>query len=77
MPQLPLPSSKQLRKICEADGWVVKRTSGSHLIMTKDGSVRPIVIPLGRKQLSRDLFHSNLRTAEMSRDRYLKLFMKL
>ena len=45
--------------------------------MTKPGAVRPIVIPLAKKQLSRDVLHSNLRTAKISRDRYLALLKKI
>ena len=77
MPKLPLPSSEQLQRVCEADGWTTRQTSGSHLTMTKPGAVRPIVIPLAKKQLSRDVLHSNLRTAKISRDRYLALLKKI
>lgn len=77
MPKLPLISSEQLQNVCEACGWSIRHTSGSHLIMTKIGAVRPIVIPLGKKQLSRDVLHSNLRTAEISRDRFLELLKDL
>ena len=73
MPKLPLLHPKQLKKVLEADGWTERDTVGSHLIMTKPGATRPVVIPLVKQQLSRDVLHSNLRTAKITRERLLEL----
>lgn len=36
---------KELVKIAEEEGWGYERQEGSHYIMTKAGSARPLVIP--------------------------------
>lgn len=73
MPKLPPLHPRELKKALEADGWAERNTVGSHLIMTKPGFARPVVIPLVKKQLSRDVLHSNLRTANITRERLLEL----
>ena len=57
----------------ELDGWLIRHIKGSHLVMTKKGAIRPVVFPADRKELSRPVLMSNLRTAGMSHDRYLEL----
>lgn len=39
---------KELVKVCEGDGCTLTRQQGDHLIMTKPGMARPIVIPKKR-----------------------------
>jgi predicted RNA binding protein YcfA (HicA-like mRNA interferase family) len=64
---------KQLRCVFERDGFVFKkRTDGSHWVGEKPGVLRPLVIP-EYDDLGRDIIHSCLRTAGMSRERYLRL----
>jgi len=69
---IPIPYQK-LIKVFELDGFVVKRQKGDHLILTKAGVKRPLVI----KACSRDVpvahILTNLRTAGMSRERYFAL----
>ncbi len=57
----------------ELDGWLFRHIKGSHLIMTKQGAIRPVVFPADRKELSRHVLMSNLRTAGISHSRYLEL----
>ena len=56
----------------EADGFRWVRTQGDHMVFTKPGVLRPIVIP---KYDAVPVFviKNNLRTAGMSRDRYFEL----
>ena len=61
----------------ELDGWMFRNIKGSHLVMTKQGAIRPVVFPADRKELSRPVLMSNLRTAGMSRHRYLELIENL
>ncbi len=72
MPKLSPVSYKQLVKVFEADGFRHVRTEGDHLVLTKSGVIRPIVIP---KSSAVPVFivRNNLRTAGMSRDRYFEL----
>jgi predicted RNA binding protein YcfA (HicA-like mRNA interferase family) len=72
MPTLSPVSYKRLVKVFEADGFRCVRTEGDHLVFTKQGVVRPVVIP---KYAAVPVFiiKNNLRTAGMSRERYMKL----
>lgn len=72
MPKLSPISYKQLVAIFEADGFQHVRTEGDHMVFTKPGIIRPIVIP---KYAAIPVFiiKNNLRTAGMSRERYFEL----
>ena len=72
MPKLSPVSYKQLVKVFEADGFRWVRTEGDHMVFTKQGVIRPVVIP---KYAAVPVFviKNNLRTAGMSRDRYFEL----
>ena len=72
MPKLSPVSYKQLVKVFEADGFLHVCTEGNHMVFTKPGVIRPLVIP---KYVAVPVFiiKNNLRTAGMSRDRYLEL----
>ena len=59
-------------RVFEQDGFVVNRTSGSHIVMVKRGMARPLVIPRHR-QVKVAIIRNNLRTAAMSLDRYFEL----
>lgn len=72
MPKLSPISYKQLVKVFEAEGFQHVRSEGDHLVFTKTGVIRPVVIP---KYASVPVFiiKNNLRTAGISRDRYFEL----
>jgi predicted RNA binding protein YcfA (HicA-like mRNA interferase family) len=72
MSKLSPVSYKQLVRVFEADGFRCVRAEGDHMIFTKSGVIRPVVIP---KYASVPVFiiKNNLRTARMSRERYLQL----
>jgi predicted RNA binding protein YcfA (HicA-like mRNA interferase family) len=72
MPKLSPVSYKQLVKVFEADGFSCVRTEGDHMVFTKSGVIRPVVIP---KYAAVPVFiiKNNLRTAGMSRERYFEL----
>jgi predicted RNA binding protein YcfA (HicA-like mRNA interferase family) len=65
-------SYKQLQKVFEADGFRLVREQGDHMVFTKPGVIRPIVIP---KYTAVPVFiiKNNLRSAGMSRERYFGL----
>jgi len=54
-------------------GFKYSRQTGSHRYYTKDGIIRPIVIPAHNKPIAVHIIRSNLRTAKMSRDEYFNL----
>ena len=72
MPKLSPVSYKDLVRVFEADGFRCVREKGDHMVFTKQGVTRPVVIP---KYASVPVFiiKNNLRTARMSRERYLQL----
>ncbi len=65
-------SYKQLVKVFEGDGFRCVRIEGDHMVFTKSGVIRPVVIP---RYAAVPVFviKNNLRTAGMSRDRYFEL----
>jgi predicted RNA binding protein YcfA (HicA-like mRNA interferase family) len=75
MPKYSPVSYKRLVKVFEADGFSCVRTEGDHMVFTKSGIVRPVVIP---KYSAVPVFviKNNLRTGGISRDRYFELLGK-
>lgn len=65
-------SFKELVRVFEADGFHLAREQGDHMVFTKAGVIRPVVIP---KYASVPVFiiKNNLRSAGMSRERYFEL----
>lgn len=66
---------KDLVKIFERFGWIYQRTKGDHMIFTKSGSIRPVVIPK-YKAIPVFIIRNNLRTAKISNEEYFKLLGK-
>ena len=63
---------RTLVKVFEAAGFHTDRIAGSHVIMTKPGVARAVVVPK-YPEVGRDIILSNLRTADISRERYFEL----
>ena len=72
MPRFSPLSYKRLVKVFEAEGFRKVRDEGDHMIFTKPGVPRPVVIP---KYAAVPVFiiKNNLRTAGMSRERFFEL----
>lgn len=62
--------------VFELDGFVFDRQRGDHLIYTKPGVIRPLVIP-AYHEVPVFIIKNLLRTAGMSRERYLDLVQNL
>jgi predicted RNA binding protein YcfA (HicA-like mRNA interferase family) len=72
MPKLsPVPHAA-LKRVFEADGFRCVRTEADHMVFTKPGVLRPVVIP---KYPAVPVFivRNNLRTAGMTRERFFEL----
>lgn len=67
------PPFQKVVKLFESDGWVVTRQKGDHLILTKPGMKRPVVIKTSPHELPVTHVLTNLKTAGISRDRYFEL----
>jgi predicted RNA binding protein YcfA (HicA-like mRNA interferase family) len=72
MPRLRPVHYRVLVRIFEKDGFQFNRQTGDHLIFTKSGVRRPLVIPMYR-DVPAFIIKNLLRTAEMSRERYFEL----
>ena len=72
MPRLRPVSYKVLTRVFERDGFRCVREEGDHLVYTKAGVLRPVVIP---KYAAIPVFiiKNNLRSAGISRERYFEL----
>jgi predicted RNA binding protein YcfA (HicA-like mRNA interferase family) len=63
-------------KIFELDGFAVQRKKGDHIIMTKAGVKRPLVIKTSPKLVPVTHIRTNMTTAGMSRERFFELMEK-
>ena len=63
---------RTLVKVFEQDGFFFSRQTGDHLIYIKTGVKRPLVIPM-YQHVPVFIVKNLMRTAGMSRERYLDL----
>ncbi|MBI1988050.1 MAG: type II toxin-antitoxin system HicA family toxin [Nitrospinae bacterium] len=66
-----------LVNIFELDGFVVQRMRGDHIIMTKAGIKRPLVIKTSPKLVPVTHIRTNMTTAGMIRERFFELLEKV
>jgi predicted RNA binding protein YcfA (HicA-like mRNA interferase family) len=66
-----------LIKIFEIDGFAVQRKRGDHIIMTKPGIKRPLVIKTSPRLVPVTHIRTNMTTAGMSRDYFFELLEKV
>ena len=57
-------------------GFIFEREKSSHRSYTKEGIVRPVVIPK-YSEIGLDIIRSNMRTAGLSRKEYMKLLKEV
>ena len=72
MPKLGPVDWRTLVGVFLRDGFERDREKGSHVILTKPGVSRPVVIPK-YAEIDPDIVKANMRTAGMSRQRYFEL----
>ena len=66
-----------LIKVFELDGFTVQRTKGDHIIMTKAGIKRPLVIKTSPRLVPVTHIRTNMTTAGMTRERFFELLEKV
>ena len=76
MPRLTPVDWKILIRVFETKGFKYARTRGDHLIYSKPGILRPIVIPKYRG-IPEFIILNNLKTAKITRKEYLELLKKV
>jgi len=72
MPRITPLRWKVLDCIVLACGFTFSRQDGSHRIYSKEGCIRPLVIPAHSKDLAVSIILSNLKSAGISRDDFFK-----
>ena len=76
MPRIvPIPYQKLVR-VLEAEGFAFVRERGDHMIFSKPGILRPLVVPR-YDALPVFIIKNVLRTAQISRERYLELLSRI
>ena len=68
---------EKLIKIFELYGFIVKRKKGDHIIMTKPGIKRPLVIKTSPRHVPVTHIRTNMTTAGMAREGYFSLLKKV
>jgi predicted RNA binding protein YcfA (HicA-like mRNA interferase family) len=72
MPRITPLSWKELVRIFEKEGFVHQRTTGDHMVFTKSGLIRPLVIPK-YNHVPIFIIQNLLRTSGINRERYFQL----
>ena len=72
MPAIKPVSYKLLVKVFEREGFIFDRQRGDHLIYTKPGVKRPLVIPM-YELVPIFIIKKLIRTSGISRERYFEL----
>ena len=73
MPKIVPIHYERLIRVFEAEGFVVARKKGDHIVMTKPGVSRPVVITSSPRKVPVTHIKTNLTTAGISRERYFEL----
>jgi predicted RNA binding protein YcfA (HicA-like mRNA interferase family) len=76
MPLLPALRGRELVQVFERLGWTVARKQGSHIIMTKDGSIATLAIP-AHKKVAKGTLRSLIRAAEITVQEFLAAHEKI
>ena len=76
MPRIYPTDWKTQLKIFELYGCIYKRKSGSHHILTYQGAKRAVVIP-EYDEIEVEIIKNNMRTVNMSREKYFELLEKI
>jgi len=72
MPKIVPIHWRRLEAVILASGYHFVRQEGSHRAYTREGTLRPIVIPT-YTQVPVFVIRNNLKTAGLSRDQYFEL----
>ena len=74
MPRINPVHYRKLVRVLEVEGFVLSRQKGDHMVFTKQGIERPAVVPRC-DQLPVFIIKNVLRTARISRERYMELLV--
>jgi predicted RNA binding protein YcfA (HicA-like mRNA interferase family) len=66
---------KTLKCIFEHAGFSFEREKGDHIVLSRPGTPRPVIIPK-YSSIGLDIIKANMRTANMSLKEYFKLLAR-
>lgn len=69
---LPALKAKEVVAALEKAGFIIKRQSGSHVIMFSPAIKRPLTIPLHSKDLPTGTLHAIIRQANLTIDEFME-----
>jgi predicted RNA binding protein YcfA (HicA-like mRNA interferase family) len=69
MPDLPVVSGQRARRAFERLGWIFRRQTGSHMILTKPGSIVSLSIP-DHRELAPGTLRKLIRLAGVSIEQF-------
>ena len=69
MPDLPVVSGQEARRAFERLGWIFRRQTGSHMILTKPGSIASLSIP-DHRELAPGTLRKLIRLAGVSVEQF-------
>ena len=69
MPKLPIVSGKEAVSVFAKLGWQISRQRGSHVILTKEGSINTLSVPL-HQTLGPGLLRDLIRVADITVDEF-------
>lgn len=72
MPKLPRVSGKEAIHVFQKAGWNVARQRGSHVVLTKSGSIYTLSVPL-HPILGPGLLRDLLRKADLTTQEFISL----
>ena len=73
MPKLKPIHYERLIRLFEHEGFRIARRRGDHVMMTKEGVKRPLVIKSSPREVPVTHIKTNLNSAGISRERYFEL----
>ena len=69
---VPVLKPKEVVKVFEKLGWEVARQRGSHIILTKPGSIASLSVP-NHREVARGTLRSLISKADTTIDEFIKL----
>jgi predicted RNA binding protein YcfA (HicA-like mRNA interferase family) len=69
LPELPVASGREARRALERLGWVFRRQHGSHMILTRTGSLVSLSIP-DHSELAPGTLRKLIRLAGLTVDQF-------
>ncbi len=76
MPQVPLLRPKDIIKVFEKLGWEVVRQRGSHIILTKEGSISTLSVP-NHSEVARGTLRGLIQKAGITIEHFIEVLQTL